>query len=181
MATHTVTKGKVGVEDIQFWASGAPTYSYTTSTGGSGTKNAVSAADLPVEDAGGLFTATTAEAALAEAKGCFSANDTIQVASGSIQTLATAANAELLSTASETHVLGGFIVVSTDDDPTAMKLGITIDGGSEVTADAIESSATSEKRHVIPGLYGASSMLIRLKNTTGVTITYAYQIWYRSA
>ena len=61
MADITVTVEKIGVEDIQFWSAGNATFSRTTSTGGTQTINAVSAKDIPVEDASSYWTAANVE------------------------------------------------------------------------------------------------------------------------
>jgi hypothetical protein len=67
MATITVTKGQIGVEDITFMSGGATTgetFSRATSTGGSQAVHKLSAKAIPVEDASNLMTGTNVEAAL---------------------------------------------------------------------------------------------------------------------
>lgn len=67
MATITVTKGQIGVEDISFMSGGATTgetFSRATSIGGSQTIHKVTAKAIPVEDSSSLMTGTNVEAAL---------------------------------------------------------------------------------------------------------------------
>jgi hypothetical protein len=67
VATITVTKGQIGVEDITFMAGGATTgetFSRATSTGGSQAVHKISAKAIPVEDSGSVWTATNVEEVL---------------------------------------------------------------------------------------------------------------------
>ena len=59
MGDISVTVEKIGVEDICWWTSVANTFSRTTSTGGTQTLNAISAKDVPIEDANSYWTANT--------------------------------------------------------------------------------------------------------------------------
>ncbi len=61
MGDISVTVEKIGVEDICWWTSVANTFSRTTSTGGTQTLNAISAKDVPIEDANSYWTANTIE------------------------------------------------------------------------------------------------------------------------
>jgi hypothetical protein len=67
MATITVTKGQIGVEDITFMTGGdttGETFSRATSTGGSQAVHKLSAKAIPVEDSGSVWTATNVEEVL---------------------------------------------------------------------------------------------------------------------
>jgi hypothetical protein len=69
MATITVTKGQIGVQDITFMSGGATTgetFSRATSTGGSQNINKISAKAIPVEDSGSIMTATNVEEVLVD-------------------------------------------------------------------------------------------------------------------
>mgnify|MGYP007001731169 FL=1 len=61
MGDISVTVEKIGVEDICWWTNVANTFSRTTSTGGTQTLNAISAKDVPIEDANSYWTANTIE------------------------------------------------------------------------------------------------------------------------
>lgn len=61
MGDISVTVEKIGVEDICWWTNETNTFSRTTSTGGTQTLNAISAKDVPIEDANSYWTANTIE------------------------------------------------------------------------------------------------------------------------
>ena len=71
MATITVSKGLIGKEDIQFETAGAGTATFSRTTAGGGTQSItkLGARHIPLEDSGGLITATNVESALQELQG----------------------------------------------------------------------------------------------------------------
>lgn len=168
-------RDKIGKEDLEF---GTGTFSVVDEDGNSRNLTQIRAAHIPIEDDDGGFDATDVEVALQEAKGVAIDSDSLLHTKDDAATLATATNVNLLDRTGKTRVLGGILTISSDEAVASILLGINIDGQGENTYEVYEDSSTSTKRIFIPPIWSDTSINIRLKNTTGSTITYGFSLWH---